>query len=83
METTLLIVTALSLIVALAMSFTAWRLGRDERRRTAARVAALSVAAGILPAELGVSASRATDHIGAVRVESPRRRGHQRDIADR
>ena len=50
METTLLIVTALSLIVALAMSVTAWRMGREERRRTAARVAALSVAAGGVPA---------------------------------
>jgi hypothetical protein len=78
METTLLIVTSLSLIVALAMSFTAWRLGREERRRTAVRVAALSAAAGISPtdvaksspersrgtlAELGVTGPSA-DHIG-------------------
>ncbi len=69
METTLLIVTALSLIVALAMSFTAWRLGREERQRTAARVAALSAAAGISPAELGVSHA-SVDHIGPRAVES-------------
>jgi hypothetical protein len=51
MDTTLLIVTALSLIVAMAMSVTAWRTGRAERRRTAARIAALSVAAGSSPVD--------------------------------
>ena len=34
-----------SLIVALVMSVTAWRLVRDEKRRSAARIAALSAAA--------------------------------------
>ncbi|MGH9383046.1 MAG: hypothetical protein ACRD2N_01955 [Vicinamibacterales bacterium] len=67
----MLIVTALSLIVALAMSFTAWRLGREERRRTAARVAALSAAAGISPAELGIT-SPAVDHIGPRAVDLPK-----------
>jgi len=41
----LLIVTVISLVVALVMSVTAWRLARDEKRRSAARVAALSLAA--------------------------------------
>ena len=35
-----------SLVVALVMSVTAWRLMRDEKRRSAARIAALSVAVG-------------------------------------
>lgn len=55
METTLLIVTSLSLIVALAMSYTAWKLGREERQRTEARVAALSAAAGVSPTEPAVT----------------------------
>ncbi|MSO35040.1 MAG: hypothetical protein EXQ50_04605 [Acidobacteria bacterium] len=45
METILLIVTVISLVVALVMSVTAWRLARDEKRRSAARVAALSITA--------------------------------------
>lgn len=45
METILLGVTVISLVVALVMSVTAWRLARDEQRRSAARVAALSIAA--------------------------------------
>lgn len=45
METVLLIVTVISLVVALVMSMAAWRLARDEKRRAAARVAALSIAA--------------------------------------
>ena len=44
METVLLSVTVISLVVALVMSVTAWRLARDEKRRSAARVAALSIA---------------------------------------
>jgi len=47
METLLLTTTVVSLIVALAMSVTAARQVRDERRRAAARVAALTAAAGI------------------------------------
>jgi hypothetical protein len=70
METTLLILTALSLIVALAMSFTAWRLSREERRRAAARVAALSTAAGISPFEAAKGAT--VDHIGARTVDFPK-----------
>ena len=43
MDTLLLGITVLSLIVTLVMSATAWRLMRDEKRRSAARIAALSV----------------------------------------
>jgi hypothetical protein len=45
MDTLLLGITVVSLIVALVMSVTAWRLMRDEKRRSAARIAALSAAA--------------------------------------
>jgi hypothetical protein len=51
METVLLAVTVVSLIVALVMSVTAARLAREERGRAAARVAALSAAAGVAPAQ--------------------------------
>ena len=47
MDTLLLGVTVVSLIVALMMSVSAWRLQREENRRAAARVAALSAAAGV------------------------------------
>lgn len=47
MDILLLTITIVSLIVALVMSVTAWRLHREEKRRAAARVAALSVAAGV------------------------------------
>lgn len=46
MDFLLLGITVVSLVVALVMSVAAWRLARDEKRRSAARVAALSVAAG-------------------------------------
>lgn len=45
MDTLLLGITVVSLIVALVMSITAWRLMRDEKQRSAARIAALSAAA--------------------------------------
>ncbi|HYB95742.1 MAG TPA: hypothetical protein VEC39_12255 [Vicinamibacterales bacterium] len=45
MDITLLAITVVSLIVALVMSVTAWRLARAEKKRSAARVAALSLAA--------------------------------------
>lgn len=45
MDMILLGITVVSLIVALVMSVTAWRLMRDEKQRSAARVAALSAAA--------------------------------------
>ena len=46
MDIILLGLTVVSLIVALVMSVTAWRVTRDEKQRSAARVAALSLAAG-------------------------------------
>ncbi len=45
MDIILLGITIVSLGVALVMSVTAWRLMRDDKKRSAARVAALSVAA--------------------------------------
>ena len=49
MDIILLGITIVSLVVAFVMSMTAWRLVRDDKKRTAARVAALSVAAGEAP----------------------------------
>ena len=46
MDTVLLGITVVSLALALVMSVTAWRLMRDDKRRSAARIAALSAAAG-------------------------------------
>ena len=45
MDIILLGITVVSLVVALVMSVTAWRLAQDDKKRSAARVAALSVAA--------------------------------------
>ena len=45
MNTVLLILTVLSLVAAAVMGAVAWRLSRDERARSAARIAALSAAA--------------------------------------
>ena len=45
MDIILLGITIVSLVVALFMSVTAWRLMRDEKKHSAARVASLSVAA--------------------------------------
>jgi hypothetical protein len=45
MEIILLGVTVVSLLVALVMSVTAWRVAQEEKKRSAARVAALSIAA--------------------------------------
>lgn len=79
MEIVLLAVTVVSLVVALVMSVTAWRMARDEKRRSAARVAALSIAAAA-PADTTNQAGQvlAPDAIGfqpepAV-VEKPRPR---------
>ena len=52
MDIILLGITIVSLVVALVMSVAAWRLMRDEKQRSAARVAALSVAASA-PEPLG------------------------------
>lgn len=45
MDIILLVITIVSLVVALVMSVAAWRLTRDEKKRSAARVAALTLAA--------------------------------------
>jgi hypothetical protein len=45
MDTLLLGITVVSLTVALVMSITAWRLIRDDKQRSGARIAALSAAA--------------------------------------
>lgn len=51
MEIVLLAITIISLAVAFVMSAAAWRLSRDERTRSAARVAALAAAASDAPPE--------------------------------
>ena len=45
MDIILLVITVVALAVAFVMSTAAWRLMREEKKRSAARVAALSVAA--------------------------------------
>ena len=50
MDILLLGITIVSLVVAFVMSVAAWRLMRDDKKRAAARVAALSVAASSEPA---------------------------------
>ncbi len=55
MDIILLGVTVVSLGVALVMSIAAWRVTRDEKKRSAARVAALSLAAGVDDTPKGLS----------------------------
>jgi hypothetical protein len=55
MDIILLGVTVISLSVALVMSVAAWRVTRDEKKRSAARVAALSLAAAVDDTPEGVS----------------------------
>src|SRR5690349_14717560 len=50
MDTTLVTVTVLSMGMAATLSAIVWRMLRDERRRSEARVAALSAAATVSPA---------------------------------
>ena len=69
MDILLLGITVISLAVALVMSIAAWRVMRDEKKRSAARVAALSLAAGI-----GDDSSR---------HESPVHQGPGRDLSPR
>jgi len=52
MDMRLLGITVVSLIVAFIMSVTAMRLARDEKQRSAARVAALSLAASDVPVDV-------------------------------
>lgn len=55
MDIILLGITVVSLAVALVMSVAAWRLSRDEKKRSAARVAALSLAAAAADTPRGSS----------------------------
>lgn len=47
MDTLMLVITAVSLVIAAGASAVAWRVTRAERQRSAARVAALAAAAGV------------------------------------
>jgi heme exporter protein D len=60
MDILLLGITVVSLIVALVMSVTAWRLMRDEKQRSAARIAGLSAASADdgAPMELPIAAPK-------------------------
>ncbi len=53
MDTLMMVITALSVVVAVSASAIAWRATRAERRRTALRVAALAAAAGVEAAPAG------------------------------
>jgi hypothetical protein len=61
MDVILLGITIVSLVVALVMSVAAWRMMSDEKKRSAARVAALSVAAGVTDAVDDVPLQIASD----------------------
>ena len=91
MDTTLVTVTLLSMGMAAALSVIVWRMLRDERQRSEARVAALAA----LAARAGVAASRrsraavadrAVDLADRVRrpiasaTSRPRRRSARRDV---
>jgi hypothetical protein len=64
MESALLVVTVVSLLVALGTSVVAWRLSIDEKRRAAARVAALSAAAAA-PSAPSAPSSRVAPYLTA------------------
>src|SRR5687767_1483753 len=70
MDTLLLGITVISLIVALVMSVTAWRVMRDEKRRAAARIAALS-AASFEPVEPAHAADSITLRTAAAPTAAP------------
>ena len=71
MDIILLGVTVISLGVALVMSVVAWRVTRDERKRSAARVAALSLAARIDDTPQGVSPQVLSPRGSAPQESSP------------
>ena len=70
MDIILLGITIVSLGVALVMSIAAWRVTRDEKKRSAARVAALSLAAGIDDAPRGLSAPESSPVVPALKPAS-------------
>jgi hypothetical protein len=55
MDVILIVVSLLSLVLAAVMSLIAWRMARDERLRSAARIAALSAEIRDEPAEIAVA----------------------------
>lgn len=61
MDIILLGITIVSLVVALVMSVAAWRVTRDEKKRSAARVAALSLAANANDKPKGLSPQESFD----------------------
>ena len=69
MEILLLAITVISLMVAFVMGAAAWRLAREERGRSAARVAALAAAAG--DTESGTVAPVRAPETHVVRVVEP------------
>ena len=81
METMLIAITVVSLGIALAMGVVAWRASTEERRRAAARVAALSAAANVTneatvvpapePASATVSPWRPAPKAAAGSLEAP------------
>ena len=75
MDILLLGITIVSLIVALVMSVTAWRVMRDEKQRSAARIAALSAAAaddGIAPAPPAPVAAPIIERQVERKIEKPK-----------
>lgn len=66
METVLLAVTVISLMVALVTGVSAWRVTRDDKRRSSARIAALSLAAS----HGATSQARVATEAGRERVET-------------
>lgn len=73
METLLLIATAMSLVAALFLGWTAWRLSRAERERAMARVAALAAAAvesaAVQPQPAPVRSAEAAETVVDVRPQ--------------
>jgi len=70
MDIILLLITVVSLGVALVMSMAAWRLTREDKKRSAARVAALSLAANAAP-EHRESLGGQPPVVDEVRTEKP------------
>lgn len=58
MDTLLVVITGLSMLMATAATTVAWRVVRADRRRTAARVAALAAAAGVGTVRANADATR-------------------------
>ena len=71
MEILLLGITVISLAVALVMSTAAWRLTQEERRRSAARVAALSVAASDSESAPAAAAAPVAPRVEGPPVKAP------------